>query len=147
MIDSPHSTLWELWKLGRRTSTNHAWAGGPLVLLSAYVAGVRPLQPGFRVFQVAPQLGGLREVDCTVPTVNGPIRVAVRDRREAFTIDLTCPSNCIAQVGLPKREYPYFALRLDGRIVRPLPADPARDRRFLWVWTGPGLHSATADKT
>ena len=146
MIDHPRSTLWELWSVRGITSWNHAWSGGPLYLLSAFVAGVRPIEPGFRRFAVAPQLGGLRQVDCTVPTVHGPVRVAVRDRDDALSVAVEAPSGTSAEVGLAKGDYPYFSIRRDGDAARALPADPARDARFIWVPAGPGKHTVEAVK-
>ena len=99
-----------------------------------------------RVFKVAPQLGGLREVDCTVPTVNGPIKVAIRDRDEAFTIDLTCPSNCAARAGpTPLTNCTdlasgssdtvrrYRRLNTGARLQRN-PPHPVRRLRVHWDW-------------
>lgn len=120
MIDHPCTTLWEGWRWapGDLGSNNHAWAGGPLYLLSAYVAGVRPLEPGFRRFVVAPTLGHLRRVDCVVPTVRGNIAVEVRGGAGAVSVNLVVPKGCVARLGLPA----------------------GRGRRD-WVELGPGRHS------
>jgi hypothetical protein len=40
MVASPLTTLWEHWDITQGT-INHGWSGGPLTLLSQYVAGVR----------------------------------------------------------------------------------------------------------
>ena len=145
MVASRCSTLWEGWTRSSGT-VNHAWAGGPLYLLSAYVAGVRPVEPGFKRFVVAPQLGGLKKVDCTVPTVSGSVEASIRDRRDGLHIELTCPPGCTALVGLEKAEHPCFAVKLDGRTVRPLLPARSPDRRFLWVEVGQGEHAVVGEK-
>lgn len=60
---------------GGNTSLAHPWSAGPTVLLSAYVLGVRPVEPGFRRWRVAPRPGGLRRARGAVPTPYGPLRV------------------------------------------------------------------------
>jgi hypothetical protein len=55
MVESPLSTLWEGWGIGKEGygggSYNHGWSGGPLTLLMEYVCGILPLEPGFSKFQ------------------------------------------------------------------------------------------------
>ena len=79
MVASELTTLWEGWDIGSAKygggTYNHAWSGGGLTLLSQYVAGVAPLEPGYERVRIRPQLGTLDYVDATVPTVRGPIRV------------------------------------------------------------------------
>ncbi len=61
---------------GLRHSLCHGWAGGPTAFLSEHILGVRPLAPGFRRVEIAPQFAGLREISGSVPTPYGPIRIA-----------------------------------------------------------------------
>ncbi len=137
MIDHTCTTLWEgwSWKQGELASNNHAWAGGPLYLLSAYVAGVRPTEPGFRRFQVTPMLGDLRRVDCTVPTVRGTISVAIEDDKDALCVNLRVPRGSAARVGLPTERGGFGSVRLAGRSLQP---EQAEGR--AWVEVGPGEH-------
>jgi hypothetical protein len=99
MVDSPLTTLWELF--GPGGTLNHAWSGGPLTLLSEYVAGVAPTAPGYTTFQVKPQLGGLQQVSATVPSVKGLVTVAISRSPAQFTMDLTAPPATTATVHLP----------------------------------------------
>ena len=49
--DATCTTLWEFWTKGGWGSYNHAWAGGPLTLLSQYGAGVgRRRRPVFGTY-------------------------------------------------------------------------------------------------
>lgn len=81
MIESPVTTLWEGWKVGSGTygggSYNHGWSGGPLTLMSQYIAGVQPAKDGFAEVLIQPQMGDLKWVKCTVPHHNGLISVAL----------------------------------------------------------------------
>jgi hypothetical protein len=105
MVQDEHSTLWELWEPEKGHSYNHAWSGGPLVLLSQYVAGVAPDSPGYNEYHVLPQLGTLDSVDVVVPSVKGNITVSIRKQareHERFSLSLSSPDNTSATVGIPK---------------------------------------------
>ncbi|MBR1687114.1 MAG: alpha-rhamnosidase [Prevotella sp.] len=56
----------------------HAWGASPIYLLGRYFLGVRPLMPGYREFEVQPQLGGLKQMEGSVPTPDGLIHVSVK---------------------------------------------------------------------
>lgn len=86
MLNDDKTTLWEFFDpfflegfgdMGRGTY-NHAWSGGPLTILSQYVAGVAPTAPAFYRFEVRPQLGRLTEVASVTPTPSGPISVDIK---------------------------------------------------------------------
>lgn len=107
MIEHPWiTTLWEGWGIGEEGfgggTYNHAWSGGPLTLLSKYVAGVRPAAAGYARFVVAPQPGDLGRIDCRVPSPRGEFRVSFR-RTEAGKVDLTVnvPAGCAGQIRVP----------------------------------------------
>ena len=81
MVASPLTTLWEGWDIGSRTygggTYNHAWSGGSLTILSQYIGGISTQEPRFKRFEVNPQLGSLRSLCVTVPTVFGVIDLTV----------------------------------------------------------------------
>jgi hypothetical protein len=54
----------------------HAFSCAPLYFLQSVVLGVRPTQPGFAEFMLAPQPGDLAEAHGAVPTPHGLIQVA-----------------------------------------------------------------------
>jgi hypothetical protein len=147
MIRHEYTTLWEAWDLDSLqglATPNHAWSGGPLYLLGAYAAGIRPLRPGFGRFRVAPQPGGLRRIDCTVPTVRGRIVLALRDQARSLKLKLTCPPRTAAEVGLPDACGPFESIHVDGRRARRLPPDGGRRRGFTWVRVPAGKHEIVA---
>ena len=55
MISYEASTLWEDWSPEPIDGTiNHGWAGGPLVVMSKYFAGIRPTSAGYASWQIKP---------------------------------------------------------------------------------------------
>ncbi len=88
MVDSDLTTLWEGWDIGSAKwgggTYNHAWSGGGLTLLSQYVAGVEPLEAGYRKVRIRPQLGPLKEVTATVDTPLGKLVVRVRGAEVSY---------------------------------------------------------------
>jgi len=100
MVASPLTTLWEHWDITQGTY-NHSWSGGPLTLLSQYVAGVAPETPGWGRFHVFPQLGELTSVKAVVPTIRGNIVVSHRREASAFYMDVVYPKGTTAVIGIP----------------------------------------------
>jgi hypothetical protein len=94
-VESPLTTLWEFWDLGG--SYNHPWAGGVLDVMSEQIAGVRPTAPGWATFEIRPQLGDLKVVDVTMPTIKGPLKVSIR-RGEKTTVKLDAPPGTSGKV-------------------------------------------------
>lgn len=91
MIRSPRTTLWEGWDIGSREygggTVNHAWSGGPLVSLSAGVAGVTPAEPGYARVRIAPRPGDLTRVEARLETVRGSISVEVDVAARTVTVN------------------------------------------------------------
>ena len=100
MIESSSTTLYEHWDPSEGT-LNHAWSGGPLTLMSAYVAGIVPTTPGYATFQVLPQLGGLSRATASVPSVKGTIDADIASTPGQFSLTLTSPLGTTATIGIP----------------------------------------------
>jgi alpha-L-rhamnosidase len=82
MVEHPTiTTLWEGWEVGSATygggTYNHGWSGGPLSLLSAYVAGLQPLSLGYQTYAVRPQLANLTEVSSKSFTPKGLFEITI----------------------------------------------------------------------
>jgi hypothetical protein len=105
MTEHPYSTLWEDWRIGGSGggTINHAWCGGALTLLSQYGAGVSPVTPGYASYQVLPQMGPLKWIKTTVPSVKGAIDLELRRGAGSFSLKLNSPEGTSALVGIPKR--------------------------------------------
>lgn len=99
---SEYTTLFEGWGIGDEGfgggTTNHAWSGGPLTLLSAYVAGITPTSPGFKTFQIKPQLGPLKEVNVVVPVSTGLIKLCIQRKRSKYYLNVTVPHDTSAEI-------------------------------------------------
>lgn len=71
------------------TSEAHPWSSGATAWATAYLAGVRPLLPGFAVYEIAPHIGrGMRGVEARVPVGPGGV----------ITVHVVGPRVC---VGVP----------------------------------------------
>ena len=51
MMGEDYSTLWEFWDSWRGTM-NHAWSGGPLVIMSKHFAGITPVEAGYEKVKI-----------------------------------------------------------------------------------------------
>lgn len=60
------------------TSLNHGWSTGPVYLLPMYLAGLRPVKPGWKEWEARPVYAGIEEVDANVPTKYGVAEIAWR---------------------------------------------------------------------
>lgn len=99
MADSPLTTLWEQFNL-HEGSYNHAWSGGPLIILSQYIAGIEPTKAGFKEFDVKPELCNLRHVSAVVPSVNGNIKLSI-NASAGYKVSITVPKGTKARLLLP----------------------------------------------
>ncbi len=100
MIKEDYSTLWENWVKADGTS-NHAWSGGPLVIMSKYFAGVRPVKAGYEEYIIKPELSGNDTVKCVVPSVKGYIKVTETKADGKFILDASLPGGAAATVYVP----------------------------------------------
>lgn len=100
------TTLFEGWGVGVEGfgggTINHAWSGGPLTLLSQKVCGIEPTSPGFRSFQIKPQMGSLTEASATVSTHYGDIKVDLRKSGRNILMEIQVPEQTSAVVISPK---------------------------------------------
>jgi hypothetical protein len=73
MLESGATTLWESFT--PNASLCHGFSATPTFQMSRHCLGVSPLAPGYEVFAIAPEVGGLSWARGTVETLSGPIRV------------------------------------------------------------------------
>ncbi len=97
-----YTTLFEGWGVGvdgfGGGTINHAWTGGPLTLLSQKVCGVAPTSPGFKTFQVKPQMGSLTDASATVPTHFGSIKVNLHRSGRTIKAIVEVPEGTTAEI-------------------------------------------------
>lgn len=79
MMAQGATVAFEAWNMNDKPNLdwNHAWGTPPLNIISRYVLGVTPLEPGFAKALIRPRPGGLARVKGTVPTVRGGIEVEI----------------------------------------------------------------------
>jgi alpha-L-rhamnosidase len=79
-----------------RTSHCHVYSVLPAYLLSRYVLGVRPLEPGFVRFEVDPRPAGLSWARGKMPTPHGDIAIGWRGDGGRLLLGLTVPPGATA---------------------------------------------------
>lgn len=91
MVNGPEScsTLWENWDASVNTK-NHAWAGGPMIVLSQYFAGIEPLEAGYDLISIKPQFGKLSEIKSQVTTIKGDIKLEAQKKKMPFLLKWKC---------------------------------------------------------
>ncbi len=100
MMSEDYSTLWEFWDSWRGTK-NHAWSGGPLVIMSKHFAGITPLEAGYKKVKIDPQYSLSNSINCTVPSVKGLITLDYKKSSENYVINLTLPEDMNAVFYVP----------------------------------------------
>lgn len=109
MVEDTGTTLFEYF--GNEGSNNHAWSGGPLILLSRYCAGVAPLTPAYDTYTVFPQQGDLEFISTIVPSIKGNIGVQIVKDSTNYQMNLISPQKTKARVGIPI--YPFDNMKVD----------------------------------
>ncbi len=119
VLDPERTTLYEGWGIGKKGygggTTNHAWSGGGLTILSQYVCGISPVEPGYKVFQVLPQPAGLASAKATVPSVNGIIESSFKNEKNQFTLNVQIPEETYSIVGIPRMN--VSSIQCNGIII------------------------------
>ena len=129
MLEHGATTCWEMWD--RHTSLCHGWSAAPAMILPAYVLGIRPEQPGFRLFNVRPHPGSLSWARGAVPTPRGTIGVEWEAGADRLVLDLSVPEGLSARVFRPKGGRTGWRLaEVDGTVTSSV------DKRIL----GDGAH-------
>ena len=100
MVAEDYSTLWEFWNSWQGTM-NHAWSGGPLVIMSKYFAGITPLEAGYELVEINPQYELYSSLNCTVPSVKGLITLDYEKVNGTQMVNLTLPSGTTAKLYVP----------------------------------------------
>ena len=101
MVSADYSTLWENWDMYWGTK-NHAWSGGPLVIMSKYFAGITPLETGYEKVKIDPQYDLNDNMTCTVPSVKGLITLDYQKNSDNYIVNLTLPQDMNAILYVPK---------------------------------------------
>ncbi len=100
MVNADYSTLWEFWNAWQGTK-NHAWSGGPLVIMSKHFAGIIPLESGYKKVKIDPQYALYDNMNCTVPSVKGLMTLNYAKNNGIYNINLTLPQDINAVLYVP----------------------------------------------
>ena len=100
MMGEDYSTLWEFWDSWRGTR-NHAWSGGPLVIMSKHFAGITPLEAGYEKVKIEPQYALSDSISCTVPSVKGLITLSYEKADGNYVVNLALPQGMKAVLYVP----------------------------------------------
>lgn len=101
------TTIWELWNGDTgdpsMNSANHVMLLGDLLIWEyEYLAGIRPLEPGYTSIELRPTVpDGLNRVDCTYRSVSGTIESHWRRTGKRIEWTIVIPPNTSAEVYLP----------------------------------------------
>lgn len=110
MIQNGATTIWERFELKRfstMNSHNHPMYGAVGYWFYSYIAGIKPLSPGFREFEVAPHLpDDLLYAEAKVDTVSGEIYVKWEKKFGCLNLYVDVPFNCTA------------VIRINNQVVR-----------------------------
>lgn len=108
------TTVWERWNSilpdgsfnpKNMNSLNHYAYGSIGDWLYRKLAGINELQPGYRSFEIRPQMvKGICSVRASLETVYGTIRSAWSCKNHQITVEVEIPVNTTAQLYLPERE-------------------------------------------
>ncbi|MCX6873416.1 MAG: discoidin domain-containing protein [Verrucomicrobia bacterium] len=113
MIPCSFTTLWEhydRWWASRidafdeGSSLNHGW-NPPAIILSQTIAGVSPVAPGWRTYQIMPKEAFLTAIKVLVPTLRGNITVALNKSATEYSLGIISPADTSAIVGIPKGSF------------------------------------------
>lgn len=135
MIELGSTMTLEAWdaKFKKNLDWNHAWGAAPANIISRFVLGVRPLEPGYARMLIAPQPGNLQWVRGKVPTAVGPVGVDINNGT-TFRIAVVLQPGATAQIIVPRR--PAGTVSLDGKAVPAV----AKGETFVLDGVGSGGH-------
>jgi len=101
-------TFWEAWNEGAR-SHNHAFRGTIDDWLYQYLAGIKPVTPGYRKIRIKPYpVGDLTYASASIQTPLGEAASSWRKEGDAFQLEVRIPVGATAEV--------YFPLAQGGQI-------------------------------
>lgn len=80
---------------------NHAWGSAPANIIPRKLMGVEPVEPGFGLISIKPQIGSLAWAKSVIPTIKGTINMQIENTDNTYTLRLTIPANMTAMLYLP----------------------------------------------
>lgn len=100
-----NNTIQESWNA--TTDSREQWshcAAAPIIMMYQGIAGIKPLAPGYEVFQIRPQPGDLKEVELFPQTVKGTIVFRSKGAKGNRELYIEIPEETTAILLLDSRE-------------------------------------------
>ncbi len=103
----------EDWQAAPDSTAQWSHSGvAPLYIAYMDLAGIRPLEPGFRRVAIRPQLGDLNDLELTAHTPRGPIEFRAERRGSGLNVRVQLPDGCAGEFVAPgKPPEPFTGLR------------------------------------
>jgi len=116
MIKVGATMAMEAWDMKYKPNAdwNHAWGAVPANIIPRGLWGIRPLEPGFGVVQIKPQMGSLENCTIAIPTLRGQIKgkyQKINNKIQRYTIEL--PAGVYSEFIPPKIE--NLSVYLNGK--------------------------------
>eukprot|EP01043_Picozoa_sp_COSAG02_P038507 COSAG02_NODE_2976_length_7633_cov_2.195248_5_plen_345_part_00 len=117
-IESGATTTKEAWDVDEKPNLtwSHPWGASPAAMIPTFLLGLVATQPGFRNVRISPQLGNLTQAAGTIPTVRGPVKIAVTQPEGnplRMKLQVILPGGMAAELRLPAAQ--SEATAMDGR--------------------------------
>ena len=151
-IKNGATTLWEQWN--GEYSHNHQMFGSVVAWFYKYLAGIRPLEPGYKRIVIKPYPpGDLKQLSATLETVHGEVSSAWTQQPAGLRMWVTLPANTGGVVSIPIPEGKAVTVMESGSVVWSsggfVPGTPGiQDARmagkYLEVTVGSGTYSFEA---
>lgn len=99
------------------TSLTHPWSAGVVKWLSEEVLGIKPLEPGFKTFEIVPHLADtISAVSGTTPTLQGPVSASFNLKTGFATIAI--PGGTWAKrIAIPLGANTVKSFYLNGKLI------------------------------
>ncbi|MEJ2050791.1 MAG: family 78 glycoside hydrolase catalytic domain, partial [Calditrichota bacterium] len=115
-IKNGATTLREQWN--GEYSHNHQMFGSIVAWFYKYLAGIRPLEPGYKKIAIKPYPpGDLKQVSATLETVHGEVSSAWAQQPSGLRMWVTLPANTRGVVSIPIRNGTDLTVTESGRVV------------------------------
>jgi len=125
------STLWEHWEYGFG-STNHAWSGSPIIIMSKYFAGISPLKPGYKETSIKPTLKTLNKISAKVTTIKGDISIEIEKNKNSMNMKIDTVSKTL--VAIPK-VFENQSIEINGKKLKKIEKE---DEDYIYTYVSKG---------
>lgn len=105
--NTEYTTLFEGWEIGDEGfgggTVNHAWSGGPLIVIAQYICGIMPSKPGYSEFIIAPDIRHFNRCSIDVPSIKGIIHSSFVKNTNGVYFKISVPSETLAEFRIPEQ--------------------------------------------